>query len=100
MTGRRSQSAEELQGGLPLQSLLGRPRAGEPGGGPHEHHRQAGPGHRHPDPLAGGSAAAEETKVNIDRLKDFLQDNLKPETFFSDLGSLWNMEKSKGFIDE
>ena len=54
MTGRRSQSAEGLQGGLPLQSLLGRPRLGEPGGRPHEHHRQAGPGHRHPDPLAGG----------------------------------------------
>ena len=63
MTGRRSQSAEGLQGGLPLQSLLGRPRLGEPGGGLHEHHGQAGAGHRHRDTLAGGGAAPEESQV-------------------------------------
>ena len=63
MTGRHSQSAEGLQGGVPLQSLLGRPGAGEPGGGPHEHHGKEGVGHWHPDPLAGGSAAPEEAKV-------------------------------------
>ena len=94
MTGRRSQSAEGLQGGVPLQPLLGRPGAGEPGGRPHEHHRQAGPGHRHPDPLAGGSAAAEETKVNRLSKRQSEICNL-----FSDLESLWNMEISKGFID-
>ena len=37
---------------------------GEPGGGLHEHHRQEGAGHRHREPLAGGSAAGGETKVN------------------------------------